>query len=327
VPKPLEIPGLPLGSRVQDALLVLEVDQRTTGEGNPFTVLTVGNSTGSIETEPFWLDRQPLVAGVRRGHVAQVIGEVESYLDRPQLKVTSIRVLPAGTVDARALLPSMGGVERYWETLDAWREEIRKPRLRRVVDLFYTDAEFRARYEQCPASVGGHHAAIGGLLKHTTEVAAIARTIARASNADAQLVLAGALLHDIGKLESYSWESLFDYTTAGSLLGHVVLGALMLERRLAEERPPACSAAERDILLHLILSHHGRPELGSPVPPMTLEAEVLHWADNASAKTAGVAGAIANPANFPEGPGGISSPVRGLENRRFFRDQSDWGAA
>ena len=71
----INIPSLVTGSRVQEAVLVLEVDQRTTGDGNPFTVLTVGNATGTIETEPFWLDRQPLVAGIRRGHVAQVIGE------------------------------------------------------------------------------------------------------------------------------------------------------------------------------------------------------------------------------------------------------------
>ncbi|MBI4499562.1 MAG: HD domain-containing protein [Gemmatimonadetes bacterium] len=325
MPKPVAIPTLEFGARVQETFLVLEVDQRTTGEGNPFTVLTVGNATGSIETEPFWLDRQPLVAGVRRGHVAQVIGEVESYRDRPQLKVTSLRILPADSVDVRSLLPSVGPIERYWETLDSWRAEIRKPRLKRVVDLFYTDADFRTRYEQCPASVRGHHAAVGGLLQHTTEVAAIARTIARASGADAELVLAGVLLHDIGKIESYRWDGIFDYTPAGSLVGHVVLGALMLDRRLGQEEPPPCTDLERGILLHLVLSHHGKLEFGSPVRPMTLEAEVLHWADNASAKTAGVAEALAHPANFPEGSP-VSSSQRRLDGRRLFKGHADWGA-
>lgn len=303
--------------------MVLDVDQRTTGEGNPFTVLTVGNATGSIETEPFWLDRQPLVAGVRRGHVAQVIGEVESYRDRPQLRITSLRVLPEGSVDIRALLPAVGPLERYWEALDGWRREIAKPRLRRVVDLFYDDPEFRQAYEQCPGSVRGHHAALGGLLKHTTEVAAIARTIARAAGADGDLVMAGALLHDIGKTEAYSWDGLFDFTSRGSLVGHVALGALMLDRRLSETQPPPCTGAERELLLHLVLSHHGRLEFGSPVIPMTLEAEVLHWADNASARTASVADAIANLANFPGG--NVSSRVRGLDGRRFFRGDADWG--
>ena len=325
MPRPIDISALAIGARVQETLLVLEVDQRTTGEGDPFTVLTVGNSTGTIETEPFWLDRQPVVAGVRRGHIAQVIGEVESYRDRPQLKVTSLRVLPPESVDARTLLPSVGSVDRYWETLDGWRAEIRKPRLKRVVDLFYTDDDFRRRYQECPASVKGHHAAIGGLLKHTTEVAAIARTIARAAAADTELVLAGVLLHDIGKIESYSWDGVFGHTETGSLLGHVVLGALMLDRRLAAEQPPPCTETERNILLHLLLSHHGRKEFGSPVLPMTLEAEVLHWADNASARTASVAEALSNPANFPSGI--VSSGIRGLDGRRFFRGNSDWGAA
>src|SRR6266850_2352079 len=118
---PMDIPTLAIGARVQETLLVLEVEQRTTGEGDPFTVLIVGNATGSIETEPFWLDRQPVIAGVHRGQVAQVIGEVESYRDRPQLKVTSLRVIPADSVDVRALLPTVGAVERYWEALDGWR--------------------------------------------------------------------------------------------------------------------------------------------------------------------------------------------------------------
>ena len=325
MPRPIDIPALSVGTRVQETLLVLEVDQRTTGEGDPFTVITVGNASGSIETEPFWLDRQPLVAGVRRGHVAQVIGEVEAYRDRPQLKVTSLRVLPSGSVDVRALLPSVGPVDRYWETLDAWRAEIGKPRLRRVVDLFYEDPDFRRGYEQCPGSVRGHHAAIGGLLKHTTEVAAIARTIARAAGADVELVLAGVLLHDIGKLESYRWDGVFEHTETGSLIGHVTLGALMLDRRLTEAAPPPCTDAERTILLHLVLAHHGRLEFGSPVLPMTLEAEVIHWADNASARTSSVAEALSRPSNFPAGQ--VSSRIRGLDGRRLYRSATDWGAA
>jgi len=170
----------------------------------------------------------------------------------------------------------------------------------------------------------GHHAALGGLLKHTTEVAAIARTIARACGADQDLVLAGVLLHDIGKLEAYSWRGGFAYTELGSLVGHVVLGALMLDRRLDEEPEPPCTDPERNILLHLILSHHGRLEWGSPVLPMTLEAEVLHWADNASAKTASVADALRDAENFPQGQ--VSTPQRSLDFRRLYRGASDWGA-
>jgi len=323
MPSPVDLPGLSPGARVQEAFLVLDVEARTTADGNSYTVLVLGNSTGRIPTEPFWLDRQDQIAGIRRGQAVQVIGEVTTYRDRRQLKTVSVRLLPDGLADPAALLPSVGAVDRYWATLDGWRRDLRKPRLARVVSLFYEDDEFRRRYEQCPASLRGHHAAIGGLLKHTTEVAAIARTIARACGADQDLVLAGVLLHDIGKLESYAWRGLFEYTTAGSLVGHVVLGALMFDRRLRQEPERPCTEVEREILLHLILAHHGRLEWGSPVLPLTLEAEVLHWADNASAKTASLADALRDAENFPRGM--VSTPQRSLDYRRLYRGVSDWG--
>ncbi|MBI3982776.1 MAG: HD domain-containing protein [Gemmatimonadetes bacterium] len=320
----LHLPSLPSGTRVQDTLLVMEVSTHATDEGHPYTILTLGNSTGEIPTAPFWLEQQDQVAGLRRGHAVQVIGDVVPYRDRRQLKVMSLRLLPAGTVDLRSLLPSVGPVERYWEKLDLRRREIRKPRLARVVNLFYADDGFRERYGQCPASIRGHHARLGGLLKHTVEVTAIARTIGRACGADLDIVVAGALLHDIGKLESYAWDGVFEYTEPGSLLGHVVLGALMLDRRLRAEPEPPCTDRERDVLLHLVLAHHGRLEFGSPIPPMTLEAEVLHWADNASAKTASVADALRDARHLAAGA--VTGPLASLDRRRLYTGASDWGA-
>src|SRR5262245_59990299 len=107
MPRPLDIPSLPIGYRVQDPFLVLDVERRTSAEGSPFTVLTLANGSGTIDTEPFWLDREQVIAGVHRGHVAQVIGEVETWRERRQLKVSSFRVIPRDTVDVRTLLPSV----------------------------------------------------------------------------------------------------------------------------------------------------------------------------------------------------------------------------
>jgi 3'-5' exoribonuclease len=320
---PLDLASVATGSRVQDALLVLEVDARTTDAGDPYTILTLGNSTGEISTAPFWLAQQDQVAGLRRGHAVQVIGDVVPYRDRRQLKVVSLRVLPPGAVDPRSLLPSVGPVDRYWEALDRRRRGIRKPRLARVVNLFYEDDGFRENYGACPASIHGHHARLGGLLQHTVEVLAIARTIARACGADLDLVVAGALLHDIGKLESYAWDRVFEYTERGSLVGHVVLGALMLDQRVRAEPEPPCTDTERDLLLHLLLAHHGQLEYGSPVRPMTLEAEVLHWADNASAKTTSLAEALRDAQHFSAGA--VSAPLPALDRRRLYRGASDWG--
>ncbi|HEX5387075.1 MAG TPA: HD domain-containing protein [Gemmatimonadales bacterium] len=325
MPEPPQLKQLAQGDRVQDALLVLDVEQRTYAADKECTVLILGNSTGRISSAPFWGAEQACVAGISRGDVVQVIGEVGTYRGKRQLDVSSIRVLPKDGVDLRALLPSVGDISRYWDPLDKWRGEVRAPRLRATLALFYEDPDFRRRYEECPASLSGHHAELGGLLKHTCEVAAIGRAIAKVSRADGDLVLAGVLLHDLGKLESYSWNGSFEMTECGSLLGHVVLGALMLERRIRDENPSPCTDRELTLLLHLILSHHGELEHGAPVAPMTLEAEVLHYADNASAKTASMADALADPENFSGDALVSARPLWQLERRRAYRGRSDWG--
>jgi 3'-5' exoribonuclease len=320
----LDLPGLTPGQRVQDSLLILEVERR--GGDTPHTVLTFANASGRLPSAPFWLEDQPKVAGLAPGDVAQVIGELALYRGQRQLKVTSIRSLPKGSVELSRLVPSVGDTTPYWKKLDDWRAEIVRPRLAATLDLFYRDDRFRLRYEACPASLAGHHAMLGGLLKHTVEVASIARAIARVCRAEMDLVLAGVLLHDIGKLEAYRWDGgVFESTEAGTLHGHVALGALMLDRAVRGAVPAPCTGQELAILQHLVLSHHGRLEYGAAVPPMTLEAEVLHYADNASAKTASMADALADPANF-EGESLVSArTLWQLDRRRAYRGRSDWG--
>jgi 3'-5' exoribonuclease len=195
-------------------------------------------------------------------------------------------VLPTEQVDLHAFLPRIaGGTTRLWDCIDRRRGEIATPTLRRVVDLFYADDNFRLQLEQTPGSVNGHHSKLGGLLLHLYEVTSIAKTTARTMNANVDLVVAGALLHDLGKVEAYESEGGgFANTPRGLLLGHVVLGCLMLERRLAAVGHSLCSEGQLLDLQHMILSHHGALEFGSPVQPMTAEAEILHWADEASAK-------------------------------------------
>ncbi|UCG85847.1 MAG: TraI domain-containing protein, partial [Gemmatimonadota bacterium] len=180
----IHIPTLTVGDRIEDTFLVLDVETRSLESGDQYTFLRLGNSTGGIATEPFWPARSHEIAGVRKGHPVRILGEVGTYRQKKQLKVNSIRVIPKDSVEISQLLPTVGPVERFWDTVDGWRLDIAKPRLRNVLDLFFEDGDFRHKFERCPASINGHHAKLGGLLKHTTEVAAIARTIARTSGAD-----------------------------------------------------------------------------------------------------------------------------------------------
>jgi 3'-5' exoribonuclease len=218
-------------------------------------------------------------------------------------------------------------VDKYWQFIDDTREKLTAPRLRAVLDLFYRDDEFRERYEQCPGAPGtGHHAMLGGLLQHTCEVLAIGLQIARVAKADTELVVGGVLLHDIGKLECYRWQDgAFDTTERGRLVGHVVQGVIMLQRAIAGASSPPCTPAEHLILEHLILSHHGHLEFGAPVKPLTLEAEILHFADDASAKTASINDAYGLKENFPDGAGVSAKRIWQLDNRWMFKSDADFG--
>ena len=196
--------------------------------------------------------------------------------------------------------------------------------LRRVVDLFFRDDQFREQFQRTPGSVVGHHAQIGGLLKHIVEATAIAKSAARALQANVDLTVTGALLHDIGKVEAYAIDrGAFVYTPRGNLIGHVVLGCLMLTERVTAAEPPACSPEQLVELQHMVLSHHGALEFGSPVQPMTAEAEIVHWADEASAKGNDMIESIGDETEF-SGGGEFSDRRPWRVGHRVWRRPHDW---
>jgi 3'-5' exoribonuclease len=315
---------LTLGAQVDLPMLVVDLERRDSRRGE-FTTLTLAHQSERISTSPFWPEGRVRLAGVTRGRPVRVRGEVGQFNGRLQLKVAELVALEPHEIDLRGLLPCIASAAPFWRALDGWRQAIRGPRLSRTVALFFDDPAFRARFESCPASTSGHHAELGGLLRHSWEVATIGRAIARSCGADADLVLAGAMLHDIGKLDAYRWDGAFELTDAGALLGHVTLGMLTLERRLGAETAPPCTDAEHLLLQHLIASHHGQQEFGAAMPPMTLEAEVLHFADNASAKATSMAHALARDEHF-DGQALLSSrALWEIDRRRAYRGKSDWG--
>jgi 3'-5' exoribonuclease len=206
---PFDLRGATLGDRVQHEFLVRERSEKTTRAGLPFVVLTLGNATGSIDTAPIWSEKLEWCSGADRGRVVQVIGDIGSFGDevsrKRQLQVTApLRVLPKEQFDPADFLERISvDTERVWEAIDKMRFSIAAPSVRRAVDLFFADDAFRVQFERTPGSVKGHHSQLGGLLLHTWEVASIAKHISRTvRGANCDLAVAGALLHDIGKVES-----------------------------------------------------------------------------------------------------------------------------
>jgi len=167
--------------------------------------------------------------------------------------------------------------------VDATVEAIGEPHLKRLLREFFVDPTTRAAFSTAPAAKAIHHAVLGGLLEHTVSVVGLCRLLADyypAVNRD--LLLTAAILHDLGKIKELTWDRVFDYTDPGRLLGHITLGALMVEERI--RAIPDFPAALANSLLHCILSHHGELEWGSPKRPKTLEAIVLHYAENLDGK-------------------------------------------
>jgi 3'-5' exoribonuclease len=329
---PFDLRSATIGDRVEHEFLVRDRTERNTRAGQPFVVLSLANKTGSIDTSPIWSDKLDWAAGAEKGMVVQVIGDIGAYGDegarKRQLSVTApMRVLPADEFDPTEFLPTVDlPLERLWDSIDKLRGGISATSVRAAVDLFFADDAFRVAFERTPGSVNGHHAQIGGLLLHVVEVTSIAKHIARTvRHANPDLAVAGALLHDVGKVEAYAVAPEgFAHTSTGMLLGHVTLGALMFDRRVVASGIDL-SAAQRDELLHFILSHHGALEFGSPVQPMTTEAEIVHWADEASAKATDMVDEFADPDLFPAGGTSELSAKRSWRlGRRLWRRPAAW---
>jgi 3'-5' exoribonuclease len=321
----LDLASLTVGARVQHELMVRAREDKVTKNGDPYAVLQLGNASGQISAN-VWKEQLPYLEGVKTGSVVQVIGTVKTYQGRRQLEISApLRVVAASAVNIDEFLPRISvDTAKLWETVDKWRREMKSEKLRAAVDLFFADDDFRAQFERAPGAPRGHHAQIGGLLLHVVEVATIARATAKIMRGDVDLVTAGALLHDIGKVETYSiGAGGFDFTQGGYLLQHIVLGSLMLDRRLRTLPAGTLGEAQELELHHFIQSHHGIQEHGAAVRPMTLEAELLHWADQSSANGNNFNDAIDDPELFP-GDEEFSVRKAWRLDRKVWRRQHQW---
>jgi 3'-5' exoribonuclease len=327
---PIDLVRAAVGDRIHHELLVLDRQPRTTQAGDPFLILTLGNPSGHIETAPIWADKLEWADGAEPGRVVQALGTVTTWgrsgQTRRQLQLAApLRILPTDQYDPHAFLPRIAvDPVKLWDWIDDTRARLQSPPLRRTLDAVFGDDEFRLQFERWPAAVTGPHARLGGLLLHVSEVTRIAQQIARTlRGASADLVVAGALLHDIGKLDAYAvGPTGFALTTTGRLVGHVLQGVRRLDTTLARHTPPPLSPTQHDELAHLILAQEAGPELGSPVPPATVEAEIIHWADQASTRgTEWLDPTPGDPAGEPGEPPTRAAP---RSDRRPWRRPHSW---
>lgn len=254
------------------------------GRGNPFLRVMLQDATGLVEARVFE-HAESMAEEFDAGEFVKASGRIELHHGRLQLVAERIRrVLPADRQDGfderDCIEYAPRPIETMWGELMELTAAIGESSLRAVVTSLLTTHE--GPLKLWPAAVAVHHAYRGGLLEHTIHVTRTARALAGSYGADPDIVIAGAILHDIGKLRELEHEVTTSYTRDGQLLGHVTLGARMVED--ACEAIPALPEAVRTHLVHIVLAHHGRREHGSPVVPMTTEAFIVAAADELDAK-------------------------------------------
>ncbi len=256
-----------------------QVKPKKTGE--PYLALTLADCTGQIEAK-MWDNVTEAIDAFEQDDFIKVKGLVNKYNNRWQLTIHKLRRLGEGEVEFADYLPATTkDVDALWRTLTEFVASMRNTQLKAVVEAFLADAAFAAALRNAPAAKTLHHAYIGGLLDHMVSLFNVCDLACRNyPQIDRDLLLTGAFLHDIGKIHELSYARSFAYTTRGQLLGHMIIELEMLQAKL----PPSFPDALKIVLEHLIISHHGEYEFGSPKLPMFPEALMLHYLDDLDSK-------------------------------------------
>jgi 3'-5' exoribonuclease len=258
-----------------------QVKPKKTGE--PYLALTVGDRTGQLEAK-MWDNVEDAIDAFEQDDFLKIKGLINKYKNRFQLTIHKVRRLGDSEIDFADYLPKTSkNVDQLWHTLNEFIDSIRDPKLNGLLRAFLADPEIAQAYRHAPAAKTLHHAYIGGLLDHVVSLFQSCDLVCRNyPQINRDLLLSGAFLHDIGKIYELTYNRSFSYTTRGQLLGHMIIELEMLKEKV--RLVPGFPAELRILLEHMIISHHGQYEFGSPKLPMFPEALMLHYLDDLDSK-------------------------------------------
>jgi 3'-5' exoribonuclease len=278
------------GTEVEESYVVRSKDVRQRRGGGPFLAATLGDRTGEVAAL-VWENVESLGKVLDAGEVVAVKGQVQRYNNRLQIVIRRASRLPADEIDEALYVRSSSvDVDTLWRRLTTLVEEVGNRYLRQLLFRVISEPDVERRLKISPAARGMHHAFRSGLLEHTVSMARMGRQLAEHYSLNADLVVAGCVLHDLGKIWELDISSSIEYTDEGRLLGHLTMEVLYVDRVIAEI--DAFPDEIRRQLLHILLAHHGRYEYGSPKRPKTPEALLVHITDLLDSKMAGMLEAI-----------------------------------
>lgn len=276
------------GHEVNDLFIVTKKGTYTARNNSRYMMIGLKDSTGSIEGR-VWERVDELEGLFEKGDIVSVQSKARPYQDKLQLHITDIRRLDSDL--------ALSDIEHFYPCGDRPRADLEKEydeivsgigneHLKKLFDVFNNDRQLKDKFLTYPASTGVHHVYVGGLLGHSLACAKMGMAVTSLIGGDRDVVTAGSIFHDIGKIQELEIIRGFRFTDRGRLLGHITIGVMILEDLIG--RIDGFPQKLTDILTHIIISHHGLEEWGSPKKPMFPEALIVHHLDNLDSKVMGV---------------------------------------
>ena len=309
------------GENIQELFLLVEKNTGRKRDGNPYLTLVFGDKSGQIRGVA-WDNVDAMTKTVQAGDFVRITATATEYRGSIQLVIKAMEPVSADTVPAQEFLPvTSRDVDQMMHRLQAITDTITDEHIKALMNALWEDEALVGSFKKAPAAKNMHHAYLGGLLEHTLSMALLADKIAgHYGGINRSVLIAGAVLHDIGKTRELSYDRRIDYTDEGRLLSHIVLGLEMVEAKIRSiDNFPSSTAA---LIKHMIVSHHGVREFGSPEVPKTIEAVLLHSIDEMDARVNGIREFMAAETSDSN----WTSYHRLLE-RQFFIGGSDSGRA
>ncbi len=268
---------------ITSSFVVVSRQVKPKKSGEPYLALTLGDRSGHLESK-MWDNVEDAIDAFDQDDFIKVKGLVNRYKNRFQLTIHKLRRLGESEIDYADYLPkTTKDIGELWQTLAGFVASFKDPHLKALVEAFMADPDIAEPYRNAPAAKTLHHAFIGGLLEHVVSLFTSCDLMCRNyPQINRDLLLTGAFLHDIGKIHELTYNRSFSYTTRGQLLGHMIIELEMLQAKLSQL--PDFPDPLKTLVEHLIISHHGQYDFGSPKLPMFPEALMLHYLDDLDSK-------------------------------------------
>ena len=286
------------GQFIEGTFLLGSSSLNRTSRGNPYLHLVISDRTGRVPCK-MWNATAALFDTIRSAEFVKLTGRVETYQGNIQIVSETLEAVDPKTVNPVDFLPvTPADRDEMDRRFAAHVDRISVPCFRELIEAVFGDGEFYSKFRTAPAAKEIHHAYIGGLIEHTLSITDLSSMIGnRYDGLDQDMLRVAALLHDVGKVDELKWHSRIDYTDKGRLIGHIILGWEKVGSTI--DNLSSFPALRRDLLQHMILSHHGQLDWGSPVKPVTPEAIALHYLDDLDAKVNAFQGHIEDHGRLP----------------------------